>query len=182
MLWKWTWEKLAGAVEISPAPQAHSVCGITSRSTCSFTHCTFKREFQNKLIYEKQSFQFRKRGKCRKERLVIQRDSADCSSELLSSEFHAVQVFVGGHNVVLCKHYEGKTRATVSLASRLNLSGNFTSNSTIKSPRRSELFGKGRPSPVMRRFIPGRMMTSWSGRDTVRLSNVGAFTVQPQRA
>ena len=69
----------------------------------------------------------------------------------------------------------------VSLASWLNLSGNFTSNSTTRSPRRSGVLGKGSPSPVMRLFMPGRMI-SCTVTETDRPSSVGALTVQPQRA
>lgn len=122
-------------------------------------------------LFMKMSFQFSKEDSSF-------RHSLTCSSEFLMHH----QLSADGRNAAMRKHYEGKSRAMVSLVSRVSLSGNFTSNSTIKSPRRSGLLGRGRPSPVMRRFIPGRTMTSCSGMGTMRLSNVGTFTVQPQRA
>lgn len=69
----------------------------------------------------------------------------------------------------------------VSRALWLSLSGNLTSYSTMRSPRRSGRLGYGSPSPEMRRFIPGCTM-SVMVTVTVLPSRVGACTTQPHRA
>lgn len=61
------------------------------------------------------------------------------------------------------------------------LSGKWTENSTMRSPRCDGFLGKGRPSPLSRFTIPGLMM-SWQGREMTRFSSVGMLTVQPHRA